>query len=485
MEILRELPCLATLSLEGFASGDSIRRRATELTMRMRLSGASDSELATIGAAADRLMDPVGRFEESLRWLVLPEGTVARVSANSGDWAQRLLGLRDAVAKHSSPECRSHNELVLVGLKALIDPTAQVGKAEFRRIASLSNEVAASDAFWTMVNREARAIGDPRLVGEAVWATRTDYQSRALVQALAPIQAELRRHVAAGAREALYAMVAAGVPERVLSALRSRLIGEVVQRCEHALAELEPRAEVTNSREVHEQVVRAVRERLDREASLLAELGEVGGESCNRIRDAYAELLRTLAIRGVNVHGMDADSAELVARARSIAAGSALRSRLDGDGKTLAENAAFRTCVYCKRAPADGEPVPHAMFRVTDRHLMSVSYQSLTVPVPRCKGCVARHRRSETFHLVGAFVGVVAGIAIAVSLEGGSRGRHSNPCVGIMAGAVLGGLAGFLLTRFVTFAGGMSDGGSALDFPPILKLLAEGWKFGAKPGKGD
>ena len=482
MEILQELPCLARLSLEGFPSGDSIRRRATELTMRMRLSGASDTELATIGAAADRLIDPVGRFEESLRWLVLPEGTVARVSANSGDWAQRLLGLRDAVARHSSPECRSHNELVLVGLKALVDPTAQVEKAEFRRIASLSNEVAASDAFWTMVDREARAIGDPRLASEAVRAARTGYQSRALAQALAPIQAELRRHGAAGAREALYAMVAAGVPERVLSELRSRLIGEIVQRCEHALAELEPRAEVTNSRAVHEQVVRAVRERLDREVSLLAELGEVGGESCNRICDAYAELLRTLAIRGVNVHETDADSAELIARARSIAAGSALRARLDGDGQTLAENAVYRTCIFCGVARADDDQVEVSMFRVTERWFNSVKYQSIRVPVPRCKRCAFRHDKASWLQTGCGIVGAIVGIGLGFVFHPERTSSRDTPwcatsCVLGLVGYFSGLAVAWLISRFTD----VRDSGRPQDFPPIAKLLEEGWKFGDSP----
>jgi ammonia channel protein AmtB len=122
---------------------------------------------------------------------------------------------------------------------------------------------------------------------------------------------------------------------------------------------------------------------------------------------------------------------------------------------------------------------------VTARHLMSVSYQSLTVPVPRCRGCVARHSRSDTIHLVGAIVGVVAGLAIALSIDGKSHGRRSNPCVSVVGGAIVGGIAGFLLALFMTRAGGLGDEGSERDFPPIQRLLAEGWKFGTKPGKGD
>ena len=90
------LSSLATLSLEAFPSGDAIRRRAAEFSARMRLSGATDDELAGFGAAAERLLDPVGRFEESLRWLWLPEGTVRRVMDGTESWQQRLVGLREA-----------------------------------------------------------------------------------------------------------------------------------------------------------------------------------------------------------------------------------------------------------------------------------------------------------------------------------------------------------------------------------------------------
>ena len=481
----REVSCLATLLLEGFPSGDAVRRRATELSMRMRLAGAAESEVATIGAAADRLMDPLGRFEESMRWLLLPEGTVARVSANSAVWAQRLAGLRDAVGKHSVAECKQHNELVLIGLAAFFDPTFQPGYSEFLRLAALSTDVAVSDAFWRMVEARALAIGDPRVSVETVRAARAGYQASALSRALVPIQAGLRRYEAPGAHAALEAMVTAKVPDRVLSEVRATLLGEIIQRCEHALAELEPRAEVTDSKGVHEQVVRAARERLDREVAMLAELGEAGGESCKRIRDAYAELLRSLAIRGVNLHGTDTESAALISRARSIAAGSALRARLDGDSKILAENAVFRKCFYCKLADADGDPVEVGLFRVTERHSRSNSFQSLRVPVPRCKGCASRQSKSVLLFLGCTVAGLAAGIGIGAAMNSGSYGRRSEPCVGIVVGGVLGIIAGALLAAMARSFMGLGDRANSEDFPPIARLLAEGWKVGDQPGNFD
>ena len=70
-------------------------------------------------------------------------------------------------------------------------------------------------------------------------------------------------------------------------------------------------------------------------------------------------------------------------------------------------------------------------------------------------------------------------------MDSGETYRRHEPCAGILFGGAVGGAAGFVLCMIVTHAMGLSDSGSAEDFPPLKQLLAEGWKFGVKPGKGD
>jgi len=351
------LSSLATLSLEAFPSGDAIRRRAAEFSARMRLSGATDDELAGFGAAAERLLDPVGRFEESLRWLWLPEGTVRRVMDGTESWQQRLVGLREAVARNSTTDCRSHNEVVIIGLSLTLYPSSQAVKDAIASLAELSSAVTDHAPFWETALGNAQSLGDPRLVGAGVRSGRSAYQTHAFGPVMAPLQAELRSHQAFGACAALVSMVAAKLPERVLSDVRTQLFGDILKRCDQAIAELEPLALATKTKAQHEEVLRSTRDRLERDVSLLQQIGDVGGESCRRVRDAYAELMRTLAIRCVNIHSMHAEAKIIISRAQAIAAGSALRSRLAGDMKTLEENAAFRNGANSKAPQADGKSV--------------------------------------------------------------------------------------------------------------------------------
>ena len=489
------LPAFAVLNLESFASGDAIRKKATAIAMRERLSGDGLGLGEAARAAAERLADPVIWLRESLRWVLLPTGTLDRGSV---DCLQLLTQssdpLRALVESESATEARAHNQAVLAVLNALRTDTpggAEAALGAVRRAAAgvhrstsagshglgaaSSSSVIVATPLWNLAIRAAERRADPRLTEAVLADARVGY-----INGLAgTLLTSWRERIASMGGLQLRSLLArcGEIDHEVGDGdLRGFLLGPFLERLEHAIGTYPQRLGSAASKHALEVISKEIREHLDVDMNALVSAAEQGGAQALRVRDLYAELLRSSAIRGCNEFAMFRAAEPLLTRAKAVAASVALRERLDDDLKQAAESAVYGVCIYCRTAEADGQPAQVSMFQVTERYFGGKSYRSGELPVPRCKVCEAKH---------GTHGSVKVWTVVSLLVLGGLIGLGSNGGGGLFGGACLGGIAGALIAGVIGFVMKLSSRGSPEDFPPIRDMLAQGWRFGARPGKFD
>jgi hypothetical protein len=326
---------------------------------------------------------------------------------------------------------------------------------------------------------------DPRLGEGVAEAARSEYLANMVRPLLEEVRGQLGNVTHAHLQPLLSACVSAEA-ECGGAGLREMVLGPLLERCEVAIGEYSKRIATTKTKDSLASLVSEARGRLDGDIKSVVGCGEMGGSFATRVRDAYAQFLRTCAIRGCNEFKAFRAAGPLLTHARMVAASAALDSQLSDDIKQAAEADSFGRCVYCRSNDADGSPAEVPMFRITARNLGSVSYQSLKAPVPRCRACSGRQDTRDgvsRFLVIGcAVIGLIVG---AVMSSGGRRSGGGDICCGLGVGTVVGFVAGTILGTFVQWLMSFGDTGGPKDFPPIAELLREGWKFGVKPGKYD
>jgi hypothetical protein len=496
-----QLPAHAVLGLEAFADGEAIRRRANTMAMRARLAGDPNGHAEAARQAAERLADPQEWLRDSLRWLVLTPGTLERAGYDvEALCADPVRALQPAL-RAQSEEVKAHNTAVVGVLNSTSMPsvpaaTEAIGlvanavralrpRSEDGRVASRRSGETSITLLAAMEDAVARRA-DPRLGDRVVESARSEYLANMVRPLLEEVRGQLGSATHAHLQPLLSACVAAET-ECGGVGLRDIVLRPLLERCEVAIGEYSKRIETTKTKEVLASLVSEARGRLDGDMRLVAGCGEIGGSFATRVRDAYAQFLRTCAIRGCNEFKAFGAAEPLLSHARTVAASTALLSQLSDDINQAAEAVSFARCVYCGMNDADGSPAEVPMFRVTGRNFGSVSYQSLKAPVPRCRACSAKQDTRETvfrfFAIGGAVIGLIAGAAMS---SGGRRGGGGDICCGLGIGTVVGFIAGSILGTFIQWLMSVSsDRGGPRDFPPITSLLREGWKFGTKPGKYD
>ena len=493
---LNQLPALAILNLEAFPAGDLVRKRAMELGVRARLSGKFDTHGEEVRRAGERLARPEEWLSESLRWVWLPNGSlkngIGEFAPSSVEYSNALASL---VEQGSSPEVRDHNRAVVRILESLHSACPKMATAAIEAVARAAPCIHATSlgratsisrvgdtghsaipALLAIAHDAAHLRADPRLTSSVGDEAERSYAFRLLQPALVqqrglvstiPIQ-QLRLMLAA-CDAADHAMGCDGE-------LRNYLLEPVLERVEHSIETYEKRLRETKTKVEFEAFTKEMREHLDPDVDLLSAAADNAGVHAIRLRDSYADLIRTFAIRGCNDFKMFGAADSLFARAAIVAASSALRDRLANDAKQASENAAHGNCVYCKTEEADGKPAGVAMFKVTERNLTSTRYSSGTIQVPRCKTCQSQHATQDALSSWLLITLIVIGALIGLA-QGGVAGLFGGGCAGLIAGGILSFIIGVIWSfRFR---------GSPNDFPPIQKLLSEGRKFGDSLGKHD
>lgn len=502
---LDQVPALALLGLEAFAAADAIRKSATAIAMRERLAGNSTGHGDAVRRAAESLADPISWLEDSMRWLILPSGSLARGGFEPHEFLSGPSAeLARLVEQASSPGFEEHNTAVLQIAKALHSGRVSDAVAAMKRLGESASpsrtptrgtgaprtltQSGSNSWIERMLRSSTEQRPDPRINETVLARIRDGYADRLL----GPLLELHRGRVSAMTSSDVASLLAAcahldtklgrsGVATRAV-------LGGVLERVAVAVKGYESKLEGAATDAALRALAREVQDHLDVDAGVLVSAREHGGSECTRVRDEYASLLRSIAIRAFNRFNSFDLAEVMLGRAQGVAATDALRAQLKEDARIADEGKHFGQCAYCRSSAADGTPRGVAMFRVTERHLFSrsVSYQSLEVPIPRCKACAGRHASQDTttqfvfFGLV--FVGAIVGLVMS---NGSGRRGGDNWVGGCCGGIIVGGIAGLIVSWIVGAVMSGSERGGPENFEPVRKLLADGWKIGDKPGRFD
>jgi len=96
-----------------------------------------------------------------------------------------------------------------------------------------------------------------------------------------------------------------------------------------------------------------------------------------------------------------------------------------------------------------------------------VTWRTLTAKVPRCASCKEAHSK-----VAGKWTGAAAGAAIGTAVM---------PVIGSAIGFFAGKALGRLVDQKMRLPDGVQAESAKSTYPPIQKLISEGWAFGEKP----
>ncbi|HSL83041.1 MAG TPA: hypothetical protein VLF66_09700 [Thermoanaerobaculia bacterium] len=341
------------------------------------------------------------------------------------------------------------------------------------------------DGFWDRLAERVRSLDDPRLRTGTVEALR-----RSLPLALLLINARL-------AAQRAEAGDLAEVARQVRLIRESRFGERWVEEALHlATAGLRDRLRLlckaaedeagTRPERAHEMARRL----LDQTRPLLAALDLLLREEDEVRRGAHDQVaLRVLSCQIAYGNRTDdwETSLALLNEAGGIAVGATASGRLGENVRIVQDNLEhdreYGTCFFCGDAPPAAEVAVEVklhgeVVRVPVPGGVQIRWRSLTAKVPRCPACKEAQVRLAASTGVGGVLGGLAGVGGCFATMESDTGWLSVVLAIVLLSVGLG------LGRFVGRRGaktGIRGEGEASQFPPVRRLLAEGWSVGEKP----
>ncbi|WP_433335365.1 hypothetical protein [Spirillospora sp. CA-294931] len=460
------------------ASARDIRRHTEKLRVMSRFEDDAPTGTAPFGAAPDaaevrqaaqRLRDPARRLLDELFWFWplengRPDPAIA--ASRRGDLAEA-----ERVWKDAGSPVAVHNLAVLAHARALdaSDP------ALWHEAFETWQRVLGDDMFWMILETRARELSDPRLGPGTAARLREDVPEALLGISARLAVTALRDGRRADADAHLGVMNASGFePIDVAEALRRAVEPDLGR-----LRSLGENAEQTVDADPAQGGTAAAR-LLDQATPLLDVLAIALPKKHPVLRGARDDVaIRSL--RCVVAYSNQTDdwppALEVIERAVPLAATKAVRTRLKDNLATVRSNLAYTTCWFCKDRPTHTPSAFEQKLYGNVQHTMGrVTWQVLTVRVPRCLPCAADHRNRRLKAAGYATGTVVAGVLIGIGL--------------ISSGLVLFGIIAFA-AAIVAVCVILGVGATALpasqadnltEFEPILDRLGSGdWFLGAQP----
>jgi hypothetical protein len=165
----------------------------------------------------------------------------------------------------------------------------------------------------------------------------------------------------------------------------------------------------------------------------------------------------------------------LFARILPICGSASARSRLERNLEIYRKNIAANRCWFCEANRSDESSGVEVKLHGNVQHLGTrVSWNTLTIKVPRCAGCRSQEHRAFGW---AALVFIVSTAVCVVSCNAGAS-NDAGFAIG-WGGAIAGALAAVATAFFVM--GGRKNSMQASSSPVVKGKLAEGWAFGEKP----
>ena len=465
-----------------------------------------------VTAAEKALSDPGQRFRWEFLWFgpLLSEvgedralGLVARgdLDGSAQVWESESHSVDATIAGRAA-----HNLAVLYHFLALEGgsgdgprPASDVGEGRARSIRQWGRLVE-NEHFWRDFAARAEANGSSRLKDPFPQAFRSGVMPSVLELAAGLAVEALRRGSKSDAAANSEAMKASGLPRQELEAAAVRALEPLRAWLKRTLegAEKEAEANVRRTPAVARRLLDEARPAVDACDLLL------GSRHPVRVAvhdDVAARILSMTISYGNETNGWK-ESIALLKRAKTLAAGEALRGRIAqnieaaesnlNDGGVSSDDLGD-TCYFCGKQAADhGAAVPVKMHKVTQSIPMPggqmVKYKKSTVMVPRCPNCRQTHAagdRESAYGCLGFFLGV-AEIVSLVSTAGFALSEDfSWP---VMLGLLLP-LNALLIWLFVLLLTKMNEITEVAvkplaamnNHPAVLGLRKEGWQLGEEP----
>lgn len=314
----------AVLVLSADATGIEIRGAINAATMRVKLSGETGNcpGIRRLEDAAERLRDPIKRFEHGLFWPALSVDELAQWRADPKLRNLTTAACTDAVdrylafAKPEQVDVRAHNLAVLYLGQAIacdiaaidagtVAPTIQ--SADFWK-KSLQHwaMVLHSDAFWERMRRRCDELADPRLNSRYLSECRRNMPVRAMKACEELATDRLLDGDPDGALSYIHLLRECPFEDDDRDACLQEIYKPLTDRIEHRVLELQEMltavnqmATLGNSGHIaadYTTVLESFRERVQPLLDVVMKVGDLPGYAEEHARDRAAELLRSLSI---------------------------------------------------------------------------------------------------------------------------------------------------------------------------------------------
>lgn len=138
-------------------------------------------------------------------------------------------------------------------------------------------------------------------------------------------------------------------------------------------------------------------------------------------------------------------------------------------------------CFFCqkrpRRVPAPGEGITVDIYRVVQQVGTQIQYQSGSFTVPCCSECAKVHRRLDTVPHAMGLVGFILGTWLCIKIGKAGEGDVGSGFLSFLLFAVVFPLVGYLLS----LSPYTRKKFQYKEYPPLARLLGQGWQFGKKP----
>jgi hypothetical protein len=194
--------------------------------------------------------------------------------------------------------------------------------------------------------------------------------------------------------------------------------------------------------------------------------------------DSVANVLRNIGIEAHNKSSDFGTSEVAMQLALKLAVDEELKKRIQGDVAALQNSKRNALCHFCGSAPgASDAALQLMMFGNVQRHFMGdTNFSRVSVPIARCVGCKGLQDRAEH---VGC-AGWVACMAVGALVFGANS--DDGWIGGLMFGGFIGWIMHYIIQAICKVSTKLKDPAT---HPEVIKLKAQGWRVGEKPGRFD
>lgn len=486
------------------ASTRNIKRRLDELKIAAEVDDLTDEfthafapkplpSIDAIRTAGQRLQDPQKRLVDEFFWfwpLTWDDvrNDAALVALASGD-TYTAYGIWSAIKNQDCSDTAvvaKHNLAVLFHLIAIdwehtnLSGGPPLLAQQMKEVDSYWKysfkwweELAESEPFWSLITQRVRSIDDPRLTTGFVRRMRSifpvafDNVNAGLAAALA----KAGKHDRAALHINYMRETHAGLDDtsETLRAFTEPLHERIDHSVRQATDGLNAAAKEGATRAM--ALLESTSEPLRTLTTLLSETDPEARDTADEIADACHTCLIA--------YGIDTNDwpkcVGLLKTVKSSAASKELKSRIQKSIDTAVNNEEQRktygACWFCKKAaPEEGSKAEYAMHGQVQRTPSftntRVTWQKMTVTVPRCEACKQAHENCKNG---GCLIPIICAAIGSVAFP---------------IGTIIGGIIGLIIAaikKTATLPAGILAESAVNDYPPIKELRAKGWDFGEKP----